>query len=225
MSKDIFAEIRKKKTKEMLETGKHWIVTKQGIPMFLATTEEVMDAIYYVVANKPEITETIKVFDLLESKEYTVNEFLDKYKKEKEKPVEQLEGLVVVKFEMRTVGDAKSVHTIFDAVVSGKYEFRSAVNLKDELGVYVRAVMYEKSKKYGRPVEVYVKNKETAWALMQTLEWIYKDEIRVVAVRRLDKTVEVAYIRKGIPKPPPKEKYIMFLKKTDGWTFVKEPKP
>jgi hypothetical protein len=77
--------------------------------------------------------------------------------------------------------------------------------------------------KVGYPIEVVCKDKENSIALRQTIDWVYAGEIEVVAVRRQEKAVEVAYIRKGIAKPK-KEFMVYTFKKTDGWSLVGEPK-
>jgi len=130
------------------------------------------------------------------------------------------EGVVLVKFEMKNEKYAEMVSTIFDAIASGDYEFRSAVHLKDMM----RTVMYKKGAKTGTPIEVYAKDKDVAWSLQQTIDWAYNKIIKVVATRREGNMVEVAYIKVGLAPPPPKEKCIYSFKKTDGWKLVGEEK-
>lgn len=142
------------------------------------------------------------------------------WKEVEEKPTEVPEGVTLAKFEMKDEEFAKIVEDIFEAVMSGKYEFRSAVNYDN----HVRTVMYEKGKPGGTRIEMLCKDSDTAWSLQQTIDWTYKYEIEVVAVRRMKNVVEVAYTRIGIPAPPYKEKLIYTFKKTDGWTLTGEPK-
>lgn len=137
-----------------------------------------------------------------------------------EVPTELPEGVATVAFEMETEKYAEMVETIFEGVLSGKYEFRSAVNFDN----HVRTVMYERETRGKTPIEVICKDSGTAWSLQQTIDWTLHREIKVVAVRRQKNMVEVAYLRKGIPAPPPKEKLVYTFKKTDGWTLTGEPK-
>lgn len=139
----------------------------------------------------------------------------------KEVPETKLpEGVTLVKFEMKNEKYAEMVSTIFDAIVSGKYEFRSAVHLKDMF----RTVMYKKGEKTGTPIEMFAKDKDNAWSLQQTVDWAYRGIIKVVATKREGATVEVAYIKLGLAPVLPKEKYIYSFKKTDGWTLTGEEK-
>jgi len=137
-------------------------------------------------------------------------------------PTEVPEGVTLVRFELYANPDAESTETVFDAIMSGEYEFRSTVNL----GAMVRTVMVKKVRKEaGTPIQIVTTSKDMAWSLMQTIDWTYKGIIEVIAVRREGLVVEVAYIKKGLKPPPPKEKLIYHFKKTDGWTLVGEPKP
>ena len=131
------------------------------------------------------------------------------------------EGVESAAFELYADTDAETTETVFMGIMSGKYDFRSAVNL----GAMVRTVMYETGAKAGTPIEIVTVSKEMAWSLQQTIDWAHEKLIEVVAVRREGKIVEVAYIKVGIAPPPPKEKLIYTFKKTDGWTLVGEEKP
>jgi hypothetical protein len=129
------------------------------------------------------------------------------------------EGVTVVKFEMETPEFAEVVEECFKKFMEG-YAGRSAVGYDHK----VRFVMVHRDKpKVGYPIEVVCKDKENSIALRQTVDWVYTGEIEVVAVRRQEKAVEVAYIRKGIAKPK-REPMVYTFKKTDGWTLVGEPK-
>lgn len=141
--------------------------------------------------------------------------------KRRAEPVTLPEGLETVPFEMVDEANATQVETIFLAMIEDTHEFRSAVNFDSD----VRTMMYEKGKKYGgTPVRVSTISKEMAWSLQQTIDWQYTKQIKIVAVRRKGAIVEVAYLKLGIPEPPPKEAYIHFLEKTDGWTLEKHEK-
>jgi len=131
---------------------------------------------------------------------------------EEEKPTELPEGVITVKFGMKTEKDAESVETIFEAIVTGKYEFRSAVNIDD----MVRTVMYDKGGKVGTPIVMFTKDKDIAWSLQQTIDWALHGMIKVVAVRRERDVVEVAHLKLGLKEPPPKAKYIKHFKGR-GW--------
>lgn len=78
---DIYSEIRKEKTREILETGKKWIlVSPNGIPVAQITTEEVIEALKYVKELQPFSLDDVKVVDLLlNGKTYTGREFLREY--------------------------------------------------------------------------------------------------------------------------------------------------
>jgi hypothetical protein len=129
------------------------------------------------------------------------------------------EGVTVVKFEMETPEFAEVLEECFKKFMEG-FAGRSAVGYDHK----VRFVMVHRDKpKVGYPIEVVCKDKENSIALRQTVDWVYTGEIEVVAVRRQEKAVEVAYIRKGIAKPK-REPMIYTFKKTDGWSLVGEPK-
>ena len=132
------------------------------------------------------------------------------------------EGVEVVKYTFVNEKDAELVETMFDAITTGKYEFRSAVNI----GTMVRCVMYEKGEKVGTPVRVIVTDKDMAWHLQQLIDWCLRRQAKILAIRREGKTVEVAFRMEGI-KPmakEEKEKLWFHFKKTDGWTLVSEEK-
>jgi hypothetical protein len=129
------------------------------------------------------------------------------------------EGVTVVKFEMETPEFAEVLEECFKKFMEG-FAGRSAVGYDHK----VRFVMVHRDKpKVGYPIEVVCKDKENSIALRQTIDWVYAGEIEVVAVRRQEKAVEVAYIRKGIAKPK-KEFMVYKFKETDGWSLVAEPK-
>ena len=145
--------------------------------------------------------------------------------KEKEIPTEVPvtkipEGVEVVKYTFVNEKDAELVETMFDAITTGKYEFRSAVNI----GTMVRCVMYEKGEKVGTPVRVIVTDKDMAWHLQQLIDWCLRRQAKILATRREGKTVEVAFRMEGIKPPPPKEWLVYRFKKTDGWSLVSEEK-
>jgi len=214
---DMFEEIRKKKNEEILRTGRRWIVTRQNIPQFQDTTESVLKTLQHVEELAPEILDEIEVLNLLDSKRISAKEFMKKYSITEE-PVMLPEGLETVAFELVDESNAEQVETMFLAMVKDTHEFRSAVNIGDD----VRTVMYEKGKKYGgTPVRVSTVSKEMAWSLQQTIDWCYTKQIQVVAVRRKGAIVEIGYIKKGIPEPPSRETYIHYFEKTDGWTIEK----
>ena len=132
------------------------------------------------------------------------------------------EDVETVKYAFVNEKDAELVETMFDAITTGKYEFRSAVNI----GTMVRCVMYEKGEKVGTPVRVIVTDKDMAWHLQQLIDWCLRKQVKVLAIRREGKNVEVAFRMEGI-KPMPKEekeKLWYHLKKTDGWSLVGEEK-
>ena len=130
------------------------------------------------------------------------------------------EGVETVKYTFVNEKDAELVETMFDAITTGKYEFRSAVNI----GTMVRCVMYEKGEKVGTPVRVIVTDKDMAWHLQQLIDWCLRKQVKVLAIRREGKNVEVAFRMEGIAPPPPKEKLWYSFKKTDGWSLVGEEK-
>ena len=128
------------------------------------------------------------------------------------------EGVTMVKFEFLAEVDAKVAEDMFEVMIAKGAEFRSAVNM----GTMVRAVMYPKGSKTGSPIRMVTKDKDTAWSLQQTIDWQYRDIINVVAVKKEGLIIEVAYIKRGLKVPPPKEKMIYAFKKTDGWTLKGE---
>lgn len=144
----------------------------------------------------------------------TIAEKLKEFKEEK--PVELPEGVTLAKFEFQNEVYAKIAENIFELILAKAAEFRSAVNIK----TMVRTVMYKKGEKTGAPYEMYTKDNENAWSLQQTIDWTYRDIIEVVAVKRDHTILEVAYTKKGLKAPPPKEKMIYAFKKTDGWKLV-----
>ena len=141
---------------------------------------------------------------------------------EEEKVIETKlpEGVTMVKFEFLAEVDAKVAEDMFEVMIANGAEFRSAVNM----GTMVRAVMYPKGSKTGSPIRMVTKDKDTAWSLQQTIDWDLRDQIQVVAVKKEGLVLEVAYIKKGLKAPPPKEKMIYAFKKTDGWTIKGEEK-
>jgi len=130
------------------------------------------------------------------------------------------EGVEVVKYVFFTPTDVDMAATMFDAMGTGKYEFRSAVNL----GTMVRCVMYEKGEKTGTPIRVVVQDKDMAWHLQQLIDWVYRRQAKVLAVKKEDKTLNVAFRMEGIKPLPPKEKLWYHFKKTDGWSLIGEEK-
>jgi len=155
-----------------------------------------------------------------------VKEAMEKWKERVEPQLEEIkkipEGVETVKYEFVTVPDAEIAETMFDAIMTGKYEFRSAVNI----GTMVRAVMYEKGEKMGTPVRMMVTDKDMAWHLQQLIDWCLKGNAKVLATRRKEKAVEVAFRMEGIKPMEKKEKEKLYyhFKKTDGWTLVGEEK-
>lgn len=165
---------------------------------------------------------------IVESMSSATEERLVEYKEEKKPEVERPKDLTTVKFEMHEKIDADTAENVFELIMEDAADFKSAVSI----GEMVRTVMYEKGAKAGTPIRMVTKgtvtewgDKPTAWCLQQLIDWAYLKIVKVMATRRLsDTVVEVAYVKHGLAPPPPKEPYIMFLKKTDGWTWVKEPK-
>jgi len=138
-----------------------------------------------------------------------------------EVPEEKIpEGVEVVKYVFVSETDAGMAETMFEAMGAGKAEFRSAVNL----GTMVRCVMYEKDEKWGTPIRVAVMDKDMAWHLQQLIDWVYRKQAKILAVKKDKKEVSVAFRMEGIKPPPPKEKMFYQFKKTDGWSLVGEPK-
>jgi hypothetical protein len=128
------------------------------------------------------------------------------------------EGVETVKYAFTVDKDAEVAEAILDAITTGKYEFRSAVNV----GTMVRCVMYKKGEKIGTPIKMIATDKEMAWHLQQLIDWCLKSQAKILATRREGKLVEVAFRMEGI-KPMPKEekeKLWYHFKKTDGWTLV-----
>ena len=144
-------------------------------------------------------------------------------KKPSEAEVEETkipEGVEEVKYVFFGTTDADTAETMFDAMGTGKYEFKSAVNL----GTMVRCVMYEKGEKIGTPIRVVVMDKDMAWHLQQLIDWVLRGQVKVLAIRKEDKTLTVAFRMEGIKPPPPKEKLWYHYKKTDGWSLIGEEK-
>jgi len=156
---------------------------------------------------------------------HEIREHMEILKEEKKEEVPETkipEGVETVKYTFVNEKDAELVETMFDAITTGKYEFRSAVNI----GTMVRCVMYEKGEKVGTPVRVIVTDKDMAWHLQQLIDWCLRRQAKILAIRREGKTVEVAFRMEGI-KPmakEEKEKLWFHFKKTDGWTLVSEEK-
>ncbi len=135
----------------------------------------------------------------------------------KAKPIGLPEGIYITKFEMSDEKNAEQIEIMFELMIEGTHDFRSAVNLDKD----VRTVMCEKGKSYGTPMIISTVSKEMAWSLQQTIDWVYKELIKVVAVRRKGSIVEMGYIKLGIPELPKPETYIYYFEKTDGWTLEK----
>lgn len=146
-----------------------------------------------------------------------VEEKEEKFVEDKKPETELPEGVVLVKFTMKDEKNAEGLETIFEAIINGGHEFRSAVHMKEMF----RCVMYEKGWKIGSPIVLYAIHEDMAWSVQQTVDWAYLKEIDVVAVRREGREVEVGYIKLGIKAPPPKEKAIYAFRKVDGWKLGK----
>jgi hypothetical protein len=221
----IIDRIRSDIQKRVLETGRHWIPTVNGIPVGQLATEELITLLKEVKEKYPEAIDKLEVLNLLDEKRYKYSELAPKLWEERVEPaVEETkkipEGVEVVKYVFFTPTDVDMAETMFDAMGTGKYEFRSAVNL----GTMVRCVMYEKGEKTGTPIRVVVQDKDMAWHLQQLIDWVLKGQAKVLAVKKEDKTLSVAFRMEGIKPSPPKEKLWYHFAKTDGWSLIGEEK-
>jgi hypothetical protein len=221
--KEVIDRIRGEIQKKVLETGRHWIPTVNNIPVGQLTTDELRVLLKEIKEKYPEAIDKFEALNLLDDKRYKFNELAAKVWEERAKPtVEEVkkipEGVETVKYTFVNDKDAEVTETIFDAITTGKYEFRSAVNI----GTMVRCVMYEKGERVGTPVRMIVTDKDMAWHLQQLIDWCLRRQAKILATRREGKVVEVAFRMEGI-KPMPKEekeKLWYHFKKTDGWTLV-----
>jgi len=131
------------------------------------------------------------------------------------------EGVEEVVYNFFSEADATMAATMFDAMGTSKYEFKSAVNL----GTMVRCVMYERGEKTGTPIRVVLTDKDMAWHLQQLIDWVYRRQAKVLAIKKEDKSLRVAFRMEGIQKPKvEKEKLWYHYSKTDGWSLIGEEK-
>jgi len=131
------------------------------------------------------------------------------------------EGVEEVVYNFFSEADVTMAATMFDAMGTSKYEFKSAVNL----GTMVRCVMYEKGEKTGTPIRVVLTDKDMAWHLQQLIDWVYRRQAKVLAIKKEDKSLRVAFRMEGIQKPKvEKEKLWYHYSKTDGWSLIGEEK-
>jgi len=137
------------------------------------------------------------------------------------------EGVELVKYEFTNTDSIEVADNLFSMIIAKKCEFRSAVNL----GTKVRTVMYEYDERGivkggGSALIMETVSKDTAWHLQQMIDWAYRQIVEIIAVRKMDKAVEVVFIMKGLKAIPKEEKEKMWyhFKKVDGWKLVGEPK-
>lgn len=79
---EIINRIRKEKQREVIETGKHWIPTMNGIPVGQFTTLE-LKMLFKEIMSDPRCTEQvldrIEILDLLTEKKFKSKELMERF--------------------------------------------------------------------------------------------------------------------------------------------------
>lgn len=133
------------------------------------------------------------------------------------------EGVEHVKYTFASDKDISTTETMLEAAGVGKADLRSAVNI----GNFVRTVMYSPpDEKNGTIVRVAVTDKDMAWHLQQLMDWTHRKQVKIIALRREELTLYVAFRMEGIqPEPKPIPAWFHGQNsKSKGWRLVKEEK-
>lgn len=112
-------------------------------------------------------------------------------KKEEKEEVGDMEKSGKQMFCFTSEKDTKKAFEMFEKLVTGNFEVRSAVNWNSS----VSGVVYRIEGKGGYKVVMECADKEIAWILQQFLDWHFKKVMRFISVIMKEECIEVKYER------------------------------